>query len=133
MLNLANSTRPALDRAQPVELHELSSVLYNRPRPAARPRAETGSAQLSQRGLGGGAARWRRWRLPCAGKPVRGIRRTGRNLWLRSRGEIRGRPPRPRPQRRVLDRAREAIRAAPGMAVTARLDRAAQYSSALSS
>src|SRR6202022_2827530 len=124
MLNRAHSRRATVDRAQPVEFHEPSSVLHNRPRPAARPRTETGRAQLSQRGLGGGAARWRRWRLPGAGKPVRGVRRTGRNLRRRRGGEIRGRPSRPRPQRRVFDYAGEAVTS---KTVIARLDRATQY------
>src|SRR5258708_13881370 len=109
MLNLAQSTCSALDRATPVEFHEPSSVLLNRPRPAARSRTETGRAELSQRGLGGGAARWRGWRLPGAGQPVRGVRRSGGELRRRSGGEIRGRPSCPRPQRRVFDADGEAV------------------------
>src|SRR3982074_626986 len=123
MLNLARQTRSALDpRAQPVEFHEPSSVLYNRPRPAARQRTEAGGAELSQRGLGGGAARRRRWRLPGAGQPVRRIRRTGRHLRRRRGGEIRRRPPGPRPQRRVFDAAGEAV--GHNRTVIAPLDRA---------
>ena len=93
MLNLGafDALRPG-SRPSLVEFHEPSSVLHHRPRPAARPGTETGGAELSQRGLGGGAARWRRRRLPGAGQPVRGVRRTGRHLWRGRGGEIRRRP-----------------------------------------
>src|ERR1700730_14988632 len=130
MLNLASDELRPGPAHKPVEFHEPSCVLYNRPRSAARSGTEAGGAQLSQRGLGGGAARRRRWRLPGAGQPVRGVRRTGRNLRRRRGGEIRRGPAAARPQWRILDRAGEAVELAPSTIVIARLDRAIQYSRA---
>src|SRR5882724_3361724 len=112
MLNLAHSTRSALERAQVLEFHEPSSVLYISPRSAARPRTEASGAELSQRGLGGSAARWRGWRLSGASQPVCGLRRTGRHLRRGRRGQIRGKPSRPRSQWRVFDGASETVVAA---------------------
>src|ERR1700730_11561436 len=132
MLNLAHSTRSALGRAKPVEFHEPSSVVHHRPRPAARPRAETGSAGLSQRGLGGSAARRRPGRGPAEGQPVRGARGTARYLRRRRGSEIRRRAAGPGSQWRVFDSDGEAVahNNQPTKLVIARLDRAIQYAAA---
>src|SRR6478609_5367759 len=109
MLNLAHSPRFIMNLAhRTVEFHEPSSLLPSPPT-AARPGAETGGTELSQRGLGGSTARWGRWRLPGAGQPVRGIRRAGRNLWRGRGGEIRRGPSGPRPQWRIFDPDGEAV------------------------
>ena len=123
--------RSALDRAQ-ISLSFMShpASFIDRPRPAARPRAEAGCAELSQRGLGGSAARRRRWRLPGAGEPVHGAGRTGLDLWRGRGGEIRRRPSRARAQRRVFADAGEAVTSSrQRQAVIARHDRAIQYAS----
>ena len=91
--------------------HPVSFTLARDPLPDHE--QKQAALELSQRGLGGSAARWRRRRLPGAGQPVRRIRRTGRHLRRRRGGEIRRRPRRARPQRRILDRADEAVDAHP--------------------
>jgi len=106
MLHLAHSRRSALDRAHsPLSFmsHPVTFTTARDPLPD----------HLSQRSLGGGAARRRRWRLPGASQPVRSVRRTGRNLRRRCGGEIRRRPRGAGAQRRVFDHAVEAVTAAP--------------------
>src|SRR5438094_4188854 len=96
-------------RADFVELHEPPSLVPDRPRPASRPRAEADCPELPERGLGGSAARWRRWRLPRAGLPVHGAGRTGLDLWRGRGGKVRGRSLGSREERRVFAEIGEAV------------------------
>ena len=86
MLHLARQTRSAVDRAQSLlsfMSHPASFTLARDPLPDHE--QKQAALELSQRGLGGSAPRRRRRRLPGAGQPVRGARRTGRAPTARTR------------------------------------------------
>ena len=106
MLNLARLTRSAVDRARKV-VEFMSHPSFARDPLPDHEQKQAALGYLNEAGRK--PPRWRRWRLPRASQPVRGVRRTGRHLRRGRGGEIRGRPGGPRPQRRILDDAGEAV------------------------